>query len=290
MTEDRVSYEIGQNKWLIKGQELHLNTPLVMGILNVTPDSFSDGAQFIDPAKAVSRAHQMLAEGVDIIDVGGESTRPGSLPVESVEEISRVVPVIAKLASQTDAIISIDTQKSSVAKAALDAGAHIVNDVSAGGSDLEMFELVGESMAGYILMHMQGKPETMQDAPVYGDVLDEVKEYFMDRLQAAAIAGIDIKQIVLDPGIGFGKTLSDNLRLMGNMRSIGDLKRPLLLGASRKSFIGMIDNSTVDQRLGGSLAAVISAYQQGVRLFRVHDVAETRQVLDIFSAIQKHSD
>ncbi|MBC8376356.1 MAG: dihydropteroate synthase [FCB group bacterium] len=290
MTEDIVSYEIGQNKWLIKGQELHLDTPLIMGILNVTPDSFSDGGQFIDPSKAVSRARQMLAEGADIIDVGGESTRPGSLPVASVEEITRVVPVIAELASQTDTIISIDTQKSSVAKAALDAGAHIVNDVSAGGSDLDMFELIGKRKAGYILMHMQGKPETMQDTPVYGDVLDDIKAYFMERLQAAANAGIDTKQIVLDPGIGFGKTLSDNLRLMGNMHSLGELMRPLLLGASRKSFIGMIDNSTIDKRIGGSLAAVISAYTQGVRLFRVHDVAETRQVLDIFTAIQKHSD
>ena len=290
MTEDNVSYEIGPNKWLIKGQELHLDTPLIMGILNVTPDSFSDGGQFIDPSKAVSRAREMLAQGADIIDVGGESTRPGSLPVESMEEISRVVPVISKLASQTDAIISIDTQKSKVAKAALDAGAHIVNDVSAGESDSEMFNLVAESEAGYILMHMQGKPETMQDAPIYSEVLTVVKEYFMERLQVAGQAGIDIKQIVLDPGIGFGKTLSDNLRLMGNIGSIGNLMRPLLLGASRKSFIGMIDNSAVDKRIGGSLAAVLSAYQQGVRLFRVHDVSETRQVLDIFTAIQKHSD
>ena len=290
MTEDNVSYEIGPNKWLIKGQELHLDTPLIMGILNVTPDSFSDGGQFIDPSKAVSRAREMLAQGADIIDVGGESTRPGSLPVESMEEISRVVPVISKLASQTDAIISIDTQKSKVAKAALDAGAHIINDVSAGESDSEMFNLVAESEAGYILMHMQGSPETMQDAPIYSEVLTVVKEYFMERLQVAGQAGIDIKQIVLDPGIGFGKTLSDNLRLMGNIGSIGNLMRPLLLGASRKSFIGMIDNSAVDKRIGGSLAAVLSAYQQGVRLFRVHDVSETRQVLDIFTAIQKHSD
>ena len=290
MTEDNVSYEIGPNKWLIQGQELHLDTPLIMGILNVTPDSFSDGGQFIDPSKAVSRAREMLAQGADIIDVGGESTRPGSLPVESMEEISRVVPVISKLASQTDAIISIDTQKSKVAKAALDAGAHIVNDVSAGESDSEMFNLVAESEAGYILMHMQGSPETMQDAPIYSEVLTVVKEYFMERLQVAGQAGIDIKQIVLDPGIGFGKTLSDNLRLMGNIGSIGNLMRPLLLGASRKSFIGMIDNSAVDKRIGGSLAAVLSAYQQGVRLFRVHDVSETRQVLDIFTAIQKHSD
>ncbi|MBT3253847.1 MAG: dihydropteroate synthase [Candidatus Marinimicrobia bacterium] len=290
MTEDRASYELGQNIWLIRGQELHLDTPLIMGILNVTPDSFSDGGQFIDPSKAIARAHAMLSEGADIIDVGGESTRPGSLPVDAIEEISRVVPVIEELTSHADVIISIDTQKSSVAKAALDAGAHIVNDVSAGGGDHEMFELVSASGAGYILMHMQGKPETMQDAPAYGDVLEEVNEYFFERLQAATKAGIAGRQIVFDPGIGFGKTLSDNLKLIGNIHSMTELMRPIMLGASRKSFIGLIDNSPIDKRLGGSLAAVISAHQQGVRLFRVHDVAETRQVLDIFTAIQKHSD
>ncbi len=290
MIEDKNSHQIGHNNWLIKDQEFHLNTPRIMGILNVTPDSFSDGGQFIDPLRAVSRAQDMLNDGADIIDVGGESTRPGSLPVSSADEKSRVLPVIEVLASQTDAIISIDTQKSSVAEAALDAGAHIVNDVSAGNTDREMFKLVSDRNAGLILMHMLGKPKNMQDDPAYVDVLGEVNEFFQGRIQTAINAGIDPRQIVLDPGIGFGKTLSDNLKLMANMDNFAGLGRPLLLGASRKSFIGMIDHSATENRIGGSMAAVISSYQQGVRLFRVHDVAETRQLLDIFTAIQKHSD
>ncbi len=280
---------IGQ-KWLIKGQELHVDTPLIMGILNVTPDSFSDGGKFVDPSTALEKALEMLSSGATIIDVGGESTRPGSKPVTAQEEISRVIPIIEKLASQSGALISIDTQKAAVARAALEAGAHIVNDVSGGRNDAAMFALVQESRAGFILMHMLGTPETMQHAPVYGKVLEDVIHFFNESVHAATNSGIDMDQIILDPGIGFGKTLTDNLVLMGNLGVLKELGRPLLLGASRKSFIGMIDDSTPDQRLGGSLAAVISAYQQGVRLFRVHDVAETRQVLDIFTAIQKHSD
>ncbi len=284
-----MSREMGQ-KWLIKSQELDLDAPVIMGILNVTPDSFSDGGKFIDPEKALSRAMEMLEEGATIIDVGGESTRPGSKPVPVKEEISRVVPIIEKLSAQTQALISIDTQKARVAQAALEAGAHIVNDVSAGRNDSEMFDLVKNWQAGYILMHMQGNPETMQDAPVYDNVLETVKSFFISRLDAATQSGVALEQIVLDPGIGFGKTLADNLSLMGNMGAMIDLGRPLILGASRKSFIGLIDKSTPDNRLGGSLAAVISAYSQGVKFFRVHDVAETRQVIDIFTAIQKHSD
>lgn len=289
MTEDRISLEIGQ-KWLIKGQELHVDTPLIVGILNVTPDSFSDGGKFVDPSMAVEKALEMFSTGANIIDIGGESTRPGSKAVTAEEEISRVIPVIEKLASQSEALISIDTQKSAVASAALAAGAHIVNDVSGGTNDVAMFELVKETRAGFILMHMLGTPETMQHAPVYDKVLEDVKHFFSERVHAATNSGIDMGQIILDPGIGFGKTLTDNLTLMGNLQVLNELGRPLLLGASRKSFIGLIDNSTPDQRLGGSLAAVIAAYQQDVRLFRVHDVVETRQVLDIFTAIQKHSD
>ena len=289
MTEDRISSGVGQ-KWLIKGQELHVDTPLIVGILNVTPDSFSDGGKFIDPSKATKRALEMLEQGATIIDIGGESTRPGSQPVSTEAELSRVVPIVEALADQSEALISIDTQKVAVAEAALDAGAHIINDISGGRNESGMFDLVRDSGAGYILMHMQGQPETMQDAPVYSHVLDDLEVYFTERMHSAFNSGIDIDQIVLDPGIGFGKSLSDNLSLMGNMGRLGELGRPLLLGASRKSFIGMVDHSSIDTRLGGSLAAVISAYLQGVKLFRVHDVSETRQVLDIFTAIQKHSD
>ena len=289
MTDDRVSSEIGQ-KWLIKDQELHLDTPVIMGILNVTPDSFSDGGKYIDPSSAVSRALEMVALGATIIDVGGESTRPGSLTVPLDEELSRTIPVITALSAQSNAIISIDTQKAAVAHAALVAGAHIVNDVSAGRGDPDMFEIVRENKAGYILMHMQGKPETMQDEPVYNNVLNEVAGFLFERLEIAISSGIALEQIVVDPGIGFGKSLADNLTLIGNLHRINARGRPILLGASRKSFIGMIDDSRADQRLGGSLATVISAFMRGVRIFRVHDVGETRQVLDIFSAIQKHSD
>jgi len=278
------------HKWLIKGQELHVDTPLIMGILNVTPDSFSDGGKFVDPSKAVSRAFEMLDQGATIIDIGGESTRPGSLPVESEKEIARVIPIIRELSKTSDAFISIDTQKSSVAEAAIQAGAHIVNDISAGLNDEKMFSIIRDYQAGCILMHMQGNPKTMQVAPNYKQVVEDVSNFLAKRIQMASVAGIDSECIVLDPGIGFGKKLEDNLSLIGNMNSLNRIGRPLLLGASRKSFIGMIDNSTTENRLGGSLAAVIAAYTGGARLFRVHDVAETRQVLDIFTAIQKHSD
>lgn len=264
--------------------------PLIMGILNVTPDSFSDGGLYTDPALALVRAQSMLSEGAKIIDVGGESTRPGSQAVSVDEELSRVIPIIQTLTDKSDAIISIDTQKAAVAQAALSAGAHIINDISAGLADKDMFRVVRQSDAGYIMMHMQGTPATMQQAPSYHNVIVEVERFLGQRLQAALEEGISAEQIVLDPGIGFGKTLENNLLLMGQMKHLQNLGRPLLLGASRKSFIGMIDDTPVGQRLGGSLAAVLATYQQGVRIFRVHDVSETRQLIDIFTAIQKHSD
>ena len=277
-------------RWLIKDRELRVDMPLLIGILNVTPDSFSDGGQYVDPGQAVAHAESMLAEGAVIIDVGGESTRPGSEPVSTDEEKSRVLSVIQTLANETHALISIDTQKSAVAEAAISAGAHIINDISAGLADQEMFKVVRDSGAGYIMMHMQGTPATMQRAPSYDNVIDEVETFLGQRLQAALDDGIVSDRIVLDPGIGFGKTLENNLLLMGQMKRLQDLGRPLLLGASRKSFIGMLDDSVVAQRLGGSLAAVLATYQQGIRIFRVHDVWETRQLIDIFTAIQKHSD
>jgi dihydropteroate synthase len=274
---------------VIKDRELDLERPLIMGILNVTPDSFSDGGHFNNPEIAVARALEMLEQGATIIDVGGESTRPGSLPVSGEEEIARTIPVIEGIVAKSDAIVSIDTQKSVVAAAALEAGAHIINDVSGGINDQAMFEVLRTSHAGYILMHMQGKPETMQVAPRYDNVLLEVEEYFAQRINHASSLGIDIDRIVFDPGIGFGKTLEDNLTLLGNLQKINTRGRPILIGASRKSFIGMVDGSAADKRLAGSLASVLSAFIQGIRIFRVHDVEETRQVLDIFSAIQKHS-
>ncbi len=277
------------NCWIIKNQEYHFKKPMLMGILNVTPDSFSDGGLFQNPIKAFDHAMKMIDEGADIIDVGGESTRPGSKRIEAEEEISRIIPIIQKLVKHTNTLISVDTQKVKVAKAAVDAGATIINDVSAGSFETGMLELVAQTKVGYIMMHMQGVPETMQNAPSYTDIITELREFFTLKLESAKTAGIALAHIVLDPGIGFGKTLDHNLDIIANMGDLHSLGRPLLLGASRKSFMGMIDDSKTSNRLGGSLAAVMAAYLQNTDLFRVHDVAETKQLIDIFTAIQKHS-
>jgi len=265
-------------------------TPLVMGILNVTPDSFSDGGRYTDQDDALRHAMEMVNDGADIIDIGGESTRPGSQPVSQDEELSRVIPVIRSLVREADVLISIDTQKSAVAEAALQSGAHIVNDVSAGTHDSDMLRVVSEQGAVYIMMHMQGTPKTMQESPSYEQVLQDINQYFNKRLHATDIQGINRDNIILDPGVGFGKTLDDNLDLISHMNSFSTHGCPVMLGASRKSFIGLIDDSPVDRRLGGSLAAVLAGYMGKVDIFRVHDVHETRQALNIFTAIQNHLD
>jgi len=255
----------------------------------MTPDSFSDGGKFLDIDDAIKQAQAMSDAGADILDIGGESTRPGSLPINADQEMSRILPIIKEVASFTDVLISVDTQKSKVAEVALSCGAHIINDISAGKNDAGMFRLIAESKAGYVMMHMQGIPETMQQAPGYIHVISEINEFFNDRIREAIEAGVNGNQIALDPGIGFGKNLDDNLRILANIAEFNSFNKPIVLGASRKSFIGMIDDSTPSERIGGSLAAVLSTYHQGVHIYRVHDVAETRQALDIFSAIQKHS-
>jgi len=276
-------------RWLIKGQEYHFDKPMLMGILNVTPDSFSDGGKYSEQDSAVHHALQLIEQGSDIIDVGGESSRPGSAPVDVLTEIARVIPVIKAISKKCDTLISIDTQKSEVARAALVAGASIINDVSGGLNDPDMFPLLAESGAGYIMMHMQGIPKTMQNAPQYDNVLNDILNFFKTRLEIARSHFVIESQIVLDPGIGFGKLLDDNLHILANISTLHDLGLPLLLGASRKSFIGMLDGSDVGDRLGGSLAAVIATHEQNVEIFRVHDVHETRQLLELFTAIQKHS-
>lgn len=277
------------NGWLIKGQELQFSKPMIMGILNVTPDSFSDGGKYLDVGDALKRARTMIAEGADIIDIGGESSRPGSYPVSVQKEMSRVLPIIQELSSETKILISVDTQKPKVADAALSAGAHIVNDISAGRTNDDMFHLIANSQAGYIMMHMQGTPDSMQKAPQYDEVIQDIKQFFEMQISKAGTAGVDVSQIVLDPGIGFGKTLRDNLQILANIDHFHDLGRPLLLGASRKSFIGMIDQSAPENRLGGSLASVLAAHLQNVQIFRVHDILETRQTLELFTAIQNCS-
>jgi len=252
---------------------------MVMGILNVTPDSFSDGGRFLDAGKAVARGEAMIAEGAELIDVGGESTRPGAAPVDEAEELRRVIPVVKALASRTGAVISIDTRKAGVARAALDAGASIVNDIEAQRTDPELWRAVAAAGAGYVSMHMQGSPQTMQADPRYQDVVGEVTGFFRERLLRLEACGVRPEQVLLDPGIGFGKTLDHNLALIRGLGVISTLGRPILLGVSRKSFIGRLFGAEPDDRLGASLACALWAAGSGAGMFRVHDVAETVQAL-----------
>jgi dihydropteroate synthase len=256
---------------------------LVVGILNATPDSFSDGGRFLDRATAVAHATEMVDDGADILDVGGESTRPGSEAVSADEELSRVRPVIERLVEQHPAIpVSIDTRKADVAAEALDAGATIVNDVS-GGSDPEMFDVVREREAAVVLMHMQGDPKTMQEAPHYDDVVGEVHEYLRQRIEAAELAGIAPDRIAVDPGIGFGK----DLELMRGVGELLDLGRPVLVGPSRKRFIGAILDLPEDERVEGTIGAVVWMVGQGAHIVRVHDVREVVRAVRVADAIAR---
>lgn len=258
---------------------------LVMGIVNVTPDSFSDGGQFLDTDKAVAHALDLIAQGAEILDVGGESTRPGAVAVSEEEELRRVIPVIEQLARQTQAVISIDTMKPAVAKAAVTAGASIINDVAANREDDTMWRVAAETGAGYICMHMQGNPRTMQANPHYEDVAREVGEFFEGRLKRLAACGVAAEQVALDPGIGFGKLAEHNLQLLGVMGSFTRYARPLVLGVSRKSFIGKFAAPNHPERLAGSLACACLAVERGANILRVHDVAETVQAVRVTEAI-----
>ncbi len=258
---------------------------LVMGILNVTPDSFSDGGSFLEPEAAVRHGVQLASDGADIVDVGGESTRPGSDPVPDDEERSRVVPVIARLVTELPATpISVDTRKPAVAVAALDAGATIVNDVS-GGRDPEMLDLVREREAAVVLMHMRGEPKSMQADPVYADVVGEVHEYLRERVEAAEFAGIDPERIAVDPGIGFGKDLRHNLEVIRRIDAFLDLGRPVLVGPSRKRFIGTILDLPEDRRVEGTIGAVAWLATHGAHVVRVHDVLEVVRAVRVVDAI-----
>jgi dihydropteroate synthase len=260
---------------------------LVMGIVNVTPDSFSDGGRFLLPVYAVRHAQQLLADGADFVDIGGESTRPGSDPVGTDEELSRVIPVIRRLVDESPGVVtSIDTRKAEVAAAALAEGAAIVNDVSA-GADPGMFDVVKEAGAGIVLMHMKGEPKTMQQAPVYEDVVGEVHGYLRERVEAAAFAGIDPERIAIDPGIGFGKDLDDNLELLRRVDAFLDLARPVLVGPSRKRFIGAILDLPEDQRAEGTVGAVSWLVSHGAHVVRVHDVKETVRAVRVIDAIPR---
>jgi len=253
-------------------------------VVNVTPDSFSDGGLYLDAEAAVRHGEELAAQGAEILDVGGESTRPGAEAVGEDEERLRVEPVVAALAGPGHQV-SIDTSKLSVAEAALDAGASIVNDVTAMRASPGIGALCADRGAGLILMHMRGDPRTMQDDPSYGDVVDDVKAFLAEQLEAAVAAGVAEERVWLDPGIGFGKTLEHNLELLRRLGELRDLGRPLVVGTSRKSFIGKIDGSEVGQRLGGTIASGVLAAAGGADVLRVHDVAQTRDAIEMAAAI-----
>jgi dihydropteroate synthase len=268
------------------GGELRLSRRAhVMGIVNVTPDSFFDGGEFFDAGVAVKHGLELVAQGADILDVGGESTRPGAEPVSAEEEMRRVVPVIEGLARASDVPISIDTMKASVARAALDAGARIVNDVSAGRHDAELLPLVAARGVPVVLMHMLGEPRTMQDEPEYGDVVADVRAFLAARADAAVAAGVERARIVVDPGFGFGKTRAHNLALLQRLRELTTLGFPVLAGTSRKSFIGATLDLPVSERLEGTAATVALAVSAGAGIVRVHDVAPMRRVTGMVDAV-----
>jgi dihydropteroate synthase len=256
----------------------------LMGVVNVTPDSFSDGGLYLDPAQAIEHGRQLERSGAAILDVGGESTRPGAEAVAPEEELRRVEPVVAGLAGK-GAVISIDTSKRAVAAAALAAGAEIVNDVTALRGDPEMAALCADRGATVVLMHMAGSPRTMQLDPVYEDVVADVKAFLASRMEDALAAGVAEERIWLDPGIGFGKTAEHNLELLRRLGELRELGRPLVIGSSRKSFIGKVDGSDASERLGGTIASSVLAAAEGAEVLRVHDVAEVRQAMAVAAAV-----
>jgi dihydropteroate synthase len=276
-------------KWHCRNIDFEFPRPaVVMGILNVTPDSFSDGGAYLTVDRAVTHAHEMIAAGAEIIDIGGESTRPGAPEVSTDEEIRRVLPVIQRLRTETNAVLSIDTQKAAVAAVALEAGAQIVNDIAANREKDDLWRVVASHGAGYVAMHMQGTPQTMQQQPQYNDVVVEVAAFFEERLVQMQTAGLAGDQIALDVGIGFGKTLEHNLQLLGGLRHFTRYARPLLLGVSRKSFMGrLLGVSGVPERLPAALACSVDAIGQGANIIRTHDVAETVRALRMAEAIKE---
>jgi len=258
---------------------------LVMGVVNVTPDSFSDGGRFLDPGAAAAHALNLVVQGAEILDIGGESTRPGAKPVSEAEELRRVLPVIEQLAGRVSVPVSIDTMKPAVARAALAAGASIVNDVAAHREEGLMWQIVAESQAGYVCLHARRTPQTMQDNPVYTDVISEVGGFFQERLGRLTANGVSADRVVLDVGIGFGKTLEHNLQLLANLRSFTTMARPLLIGVSRKSFIGKQLGAELNARLPASLACACGAVESGAQIIRAHDVSETVQAVRMTEAL-----
>ncbi|MEY2542402.1 MAG: dihydropteroate synthase [Verrucomicrobiota bacterium] len=278
---------MGERLWKIGDRVVDLSRRgMIMGVLNVTPDSFSDAGEFFSLEKAVDHGLRMAAEGAQIIDVGGESTRPGAEPVSGTEELRRVIPVIEKLRNKVDILISIDTSKSEVARAAFEAGASIVNDVTGGRADKEMMAIVAKRNAGFIIMHMQGEPRTMQRDPRYVDVVSEVADFFRQQYERALKCGIDPMAMAFDPGIGFGKTLTHNLELLANLERLRVDDRPIVVGVSRKSFLGkLIGSSNVADRLAPTVALTSLLRARGANVFRVHHVKDNAEALRVTEAI-----
>ncbi len=258
---------------------------LLMGIINVTPDSFSDGGRYLDPGAAEEHALRLVREGADILDIGGESTRPAACCVDQSEELRRVLPVLKRICGKVSVSVSIDTRKPRVARAALDAGVAIVNDVEANRDNDEMWRIVAAARAGYVCVHMQGTPRTMQVQPHYDNVVRDVSGFFADRLRRLEAVGVEPDRVVLDPGIGFGKTLDHNLLLLAHLDSLRRVGRPRLVGLSRKSFIGKLLGAEVEERLPASLACSAWAVSRGACILRTHDVAATRQAVRIVEAL-----
>jgi dihydropteroate synthase len=260
---------------------------LVMGVINVTPDSFSNGGKFFDSKLAISHAKRLVSEGADILDIGGESTRPGSESVTMDEEMKRVIPVIEEIANEVKVPISIDTCKSEVAKTALDAGACIINDISAARSDPKIANVAAESQSPLILMHMQGTPKNMQNDPSYGDVIGDIREFLKERVDFALLKGVPRENIIIDPGIGFGKTLGHNYEIIRRLGELKDLNLPILIGTSRKSFIGSTLGLDVNERLEGTLATITMSIINGADIIRVHDVKEAVRTAKMTDAIYR---
>ena len=277
----------GSPVWRLGDHLLNLDRPVVVGVLNVTPDSFSDGGLYAKPAASEARALRLIEDGADIIDVGGESSRPGAEKVPADEEWRRVGPVLERLRGSVDRPISIDTTKASVAARALDAGAAAINDISGLRADPRMASLAATTGAGLVLMHMRGDPRTMQSNVVYDDLIGEVHSALAAAVEAAAAAGCELDRLVVDPGIGFGKSADGSLQLLSQLDRFSDLGRPIMVGPSRKSFIGSVLNLSVEDRIEATIAACVMALERGARLFRVHDVREVRRALDLANAIRR---
>ena len=276
-------------RWIRAGsRKIPLGTrALVMGVLNVTPDSFSDGGRFLDPCYALDQAQKMVEEGVDIIDIGAESSRPGSKGVDAKEELRRLRPVLQMLGKQCSVPISVDTRKADVARKALDWGVHLINDISALRFSPEMGSVVAEARAGIVLMHMQGDPDTMQDCCQYDNVIEDVKQFLCDRIKVAESYGIHREQIVIDPGIGFAKNIDQNLRLLNGLSSFESLGQPILVGVSHKSFIGSVLKRPIPDRMMGTATAVATSVLHGAHIVRVHDVEQMCDVVTMATAIKQ---